>query len=196
MPLSDLKFRVQNEVGTGVPAEAVALALKDAARDFCSDSESWIEKIESVIDKTVTVYSAVGLNAADVKRIHHVKLLHASEDTAMFHQAYPIFQGRHTFWIVDGNSIEYTGSYLEQYDGGTMQIESVLIPEFNSDDLPEAFIQKNSAGLIAGACMKLAVQRGRPWADANLYQLHKAEYEKYVTRAINSVMDGKIKARM
>ena len=76
-----------------------------------------------------------------------------------------------------------------------MEIESVLVPEYNSDDLPDAFMQKNSAGLVAGACMKLAIQKGRPWADANLYQLHKAEYEKYVTRAINAAMDAKITAR-
>lgn len=179
--LNDLAFSVENEIGCKVPRPSVIRALRECGRDFCMQSESWIERFHYQIEKDLIGYDAAGMRDAIVRRILSVRLRKKNEPEELASET--------KYHLCNVNTVLIDRNILMRYDGGMIDIASVLIPTADSGNLPDEIIQRYRDGLVYGACARLARQRGRPWFSADLEKYYTDSYNAEITRAIADIAD-------
>lgn len=176
--LYDLSFHVENEL-SGVPEALVKFTLRSVLREFCRRTHTWTKKTYSRVCKEVRVYDAAGFADAEVLAVRQVLIRKAGQRKQDFENI------THSgFCKSEQNSLFFRPGVLDCYDGGDLIIESVLMPMFDSANVPADYISRHSGAIIAGTVAELAKQKSRPWFDADIHQIHSARYRELVNAAI------------
>ena len=171
--LSSLAFAVENECGCN-ERPAVYRALRDSARDFCVRSEGWIA--ESIFDNEPgsDVYDGAGANDAFVHKVLLVQYIRDGKRAELHEREYE---------LIDSNFIRLKKDHAET---DQVRIVAVLIPNPESEELPEELVMRYRDGLVYGACARLAGQVGKPWFSPELEQKYQLQFLREVTRAISA----------
>lgn len=170
--LSDLAFGTENASGCN-ERPVVLRALRDSAREFCRLSESWVRKYVYAVDEGIATYDAAGAEDAFVHRVLSVRLYRDRQEKP----------GREAeYELLDGNTLRIDKELLkgQKY----LKIESVLIPNPGSMNLPEETVLRNRDALLYGACARLMRQSGKPWFSAEMSEYYQQKFYGEIQRAI------------
>lgn len=166
--LNELAFSVETECGCN-ERPVVLRALRDAIRDFCIRSESWVYEIVHSCSGESS-FDCVGTNDAYVHRILDVfKIVNGN-----MHRISPVFYSLQNNMVL----IPKLGT------ADQVKIISVLIPNPDSAALPEEMLTRFHDGIVYGACMRIVRQAGKPWFSPELEQMFQLHYLREVTKAI------------
>ncbi|OGV36144.1 MAG: hypothetical protein A2020_12125 [Lentisphaerae bacterium GWF2_45_14] len=180
----DVVFDVQLEVPQ-VSTEAALRALRFALREFCIDSESWVEEIDKTIDEDVLSYDLTETYDADVHRLKSVKLRQLSS-SEIFDNICPLRTEKYS--LVEDYQLTFKESKdLTAYDGGTLRTKVVFRPRLNSGNAPVRIIERCAPGVIAKAVQGLFMQVGKPWSNPELASYWLQKYNSEITAALANV---------
>ncbi|MBO4633268.1 MAG: hypothetical protein J5858_15220 [Lentisphaeria bacterium] len=171
--LNELAFSVENECGCN-ERPIVLRALRDAARDFCIRSESWIGKFRYDNDSGNDFYDGAGALDAYVHRVLRVEFLHNKQCCRLHEREYE---------LADANMVKLKKEHKAE-NVSQIRIVSVLIPNAGSDKLPKELITLYRDGLVYGACSRIVRQVGKEWFSPELEQMFQVQYLREVTKAI------------
>lgn len=179
--LSELAFSVEIELASAVPRSSVIRALRECARDFCIRTESWIGRFHYLVEKDLAGYDAAGMRDAVVQRILSVRLRRKNEPEELASET--------KYHLCNVNTVLIDPRLRKDYDGGTIDIVSVLVPSASGGNPPPEIIERYRDGLVYGACARLARQKGRPWFDPQLAAHYADLCNEDITRAIAETID-------
>lgn len=170
--LNDLAFGVENASGCN-ERPAVLRALRDSAREFCRMSEIWVRKFLYRVEEGITTYDAAGAEDAFVHRVISVRLRRNRQEKC----------GQETeYELLDGNTIRIDRELLKNQK--YLEIESVLLPNPGSVNLPGEIVVRNRDALVYGACARLMRQAGKPWFSMEMAEYYQQKFFGEIQRAI------------
>ena len=167
--LNELAFSVETESGCN-ERPIVLRALRDAVRDFCIRSESWIFDIVHNCSGQNN-FDCVGTNDAYVHRILDVyKIVNGNT-----RRIKPVF-----YSLQEDNKLRIA----DLGDADQVKIRSVLIPNPDSSAFPDEMLTRFRDGIVYAACMRIVRQVGKPWFSPELEQMFQLNFLREVTKAI------------
>ena len=176
--LSDLAFSIETECGCN-ERSVVLRALRDSARDFCIDSESWIGNFVYAIDPDLNIYDGAGTEDGRVYRLLSVSV---SKDSVRY------YGSLHDYRLLRDGSVYVNRGFLNH--GDYVHIKTVLMPTPESENIPEWLLLRHRDGLIYGACSRICRQIGKPWFSMELSERYRMRYLQEVTFAIEHSAEG------
>ena len=172
MNLSELAFSVETECGCN-ERPMVLRALRDAARDFCIRSEAWIADSWYDNEPDADLYDGAGALDAYVHRILSVKYETNGNIRPLPQRDYE---------LVGSNMVKLKKPHPDAVS--TIRITAVLVPNPDSETLPDDLMIRFRDGIDYGACMRIVRQAGKPWFSPELEQMFNLNYLREVTKAI------------
>jgi hypothetical protein len=160
----------------------VKARIREAIRQFCSDTEAWTEKVvvDEVADQTDYPFTLTG--DAIVKRIISVKV--KTSETQEFDRIGE--QGFDSYDLSDdGRQIEFTDSATPKHDiDDGIQFKFALQPTMDCDVLSGDMVERYGYGIGALAKHKLMITPKTPYFSPDLAQYWFNEYKNARMEAI------------
>ena len=181
-----LQTRMVNEL-TGCPQALMVQALMDAARDFCTDSEAWQEELEPIdIVEAQLEYDLAPEYDAHIKRLIWVKLntedgvTNDVDPTPLDERLYELRLGDPEVLVLD-DSLEPTEDITD-----ALTVKAVLVPEFNSLDIAEWFLNRYWKGIVGKAMHSRMMDPNKRWTNPTRAAMY---YQQYMDELQNAGME-------
>jgi hypothetical protein len=158
----------------GCPDNIIMQQVQQGARDFCSDSEAWIEELDpiNIVSGTVTydLSKAYSYNA-DVHRILEVVYDDGTLDTSSYD-------------LVNQRYLELVTTPTSSLTDG-LEVKVALIPKYEATQMSEMFMTRYARGIMARAKMLLMLQPNKPWSNPDLAIYNKNIYENEIVDSVS-----------
>lgn len=174
--LAVLQTRMAVEL-RGCPEALRVQALMDAFGEFCRESEAWREELSAVdlVDGQVD-YNLVVPFAAGVHRIEWLKI---NTEDGVTDGIVPADIDPSLYELTPGDPDVVTlDDTLEPAEdiADALTLKVVLMPEFNSLDIAEWFLNRYWRGIRAKAMALRMIEPDKRWTNAARAQLYEREY--------------------
>lgn len=165
----------------------VIRALREAAQRFCFETETWKEPLEAIdVVANQLEYELSTTWQAEIKRIHTVYIKTAADVTAgRLGQQHDLSPDTYTpsTGIYRFSSAPSTTAIT---DG--MVITVVLVPNLQTDELPEYLVGLYGSAFVYGAITDMCSHKGAgPMYDADTARLYNNKWEKMKNAVMSEV---------
>lgn len=159
----------------GCDEKLMLLALRQAGRDFCKQSESWIYEFPAVnVVLGQTDYEYIAPYMSNIHRIVWVKY----DNTELELEDY-------TF--VEEKTLVLTNTPTSNITDG-LEVKVILRPKISSEQLPSWFLERYAEYIMAGAKSYLMMMPSKPFTNANLSDFYKKIYTDGISIAKREVI--------
>lgn len=192
--------------------------IRDTIRNWCHRTGLWwvdLDRITTIADQPDYDLSALlpsGNEEAEIEIIESVKYKEDGADDDQFRTLDPIRewvenQFRHGSWNFGQSGDPYEFFYREfdttlflnppPENGSTegLLIRVVLKPTHNATEVPDFFYNYYKTEIGVGVVASLMHLTNKPWSNEQLGDKKKAEYDSYVTMALQRKQSGYTKRR-
>jgi len=178
------------------PENLAALALREVSRLFFGVTEVWQKGLEPIdIIENVGQYAldpaerpGSGENEPEIRRIFRVRIS-GSEQSSSTYSLTPntLVPSTTTYSITFGDAYVPTTS-----SEGGLEVDVVLVPDWNSAYLPTYHRNRWGEALVAGTLARLQLQDGVPWANPNEGREEREKFYGFVSTAIKERYTGRV----
>ena len=174
----------------GCPINMVTLTLKRIARDFLAATEIWehtIEDIDLVEDQAVYPLLTDLFSAPTYEPVVHRILSVTVNDATIPLRQYKLNATTDPVDpapLVSKYEIEWEEDYVpDEDDADAMDVELVLVPDWNSESITTAIMTRWGEAFIAGTVGSLAGIQKKPWYNSELHVNKSYDYTAAKTSA-------------
>ena len=154
--------------------------LREAGRVFCERSEAWqhdIVPIDLVAEQTD--YAIVPSWDARINRILEVRI---NTEDGVDAGTEGALQDEDSYDFIPPSTLSFTAESTYSVTDG-LDVKVVLIPEPDSDDIDESFLDRWEWGIRALALSKMLLMKQRPWSDPDNALDFKQQYLTALNKA-------------
>ncbi len=165
----------------GCTPAMILQALQRANRQFCMDTEAWVEDRTLDIVADQTEYTLNPTWDADIRRVKELRLNNAENIAAgnMGHvQAPEFYQFQPPNTLVLEDEIKPSESVTKG-----LEIEVIIIPSLNATSIDPGFVEQWVDAIMGWAMHNLMTMERKKWSNPNRAQFYWLQYMKGWTRA-------------
>ena len=178
-----LQTRMVNEL-TGCPELLRVEALRDALRQFCEESNAWHETLSDIdIEDGVVEYNLIPEYDAHIQRIVAVRL---NTEDGVTDDVWPDPLDESLYSMTPGDpEVLVLDDSLEPADDitGALRVKASFVPEFNSLDIAEWFLNRYWEGIVARAMGIRMRDPNKRWTNAMRAEFYERDYRDRLQRA-------------
>lgn len=165
--------------------------LTDIYREFCMHSDALKTVRKVTLEKDVDVYPLLPIyNTTAIRHVSEVRLNRRRLDPGKDYR------------LIDGEPLKLCISFRHLPDpeeeiaaarrpelaiGGrkpsVLEIFTVEVPNYGSEDAPDWFIKKYAEAIAAGTIARLAAMTGKAWSDTAVASIEAQKYDGFLNEA-------------
>lgn len=154
--------------------------LREAGRVFCERSEAWEHDIVPVdLVEDQTDYTIVPSWDARINRILEVRI---NTEDGVDNGDEGALQDEDSYEFILPSTLSFTNAPSSSVTDG-LDVKVSLVPEPDSDDVDESFLDRWEWGIRALALSKMLLMKKRPWSDPDNALDFKQQYLTALNKA-------------
>lgn len=180
--LDDLYAQIKQYVPS-CPPNQIKLQLSRSVRDFFIKTEVWVARNSIGIEVGTTVYDLDFNSSVFVNKIYSAYI-----------DNYDVLD---EIELIDNVTIEVSSDFATNYDGYSVDVQSILSPFDLPCDIPSRMVNRYSDFFIAGAVMNITGIPSKLYTDPALEAKMAVKWQQGLDRAeIDSVTGNKRKVQV
>jgi hypothetical protein len=163
-------------------------ALRDGLFDFCVESEAWLEEVPAIdiVDGQLE-YNLIPEYDAHIHRITDVWILTEDQVTDETRPD-PLDASRYEMRAGDPEVLVLEDGLEPEADiDDALIVKAVLVPELNSLDIAEWFLNRYWRGIVARAKWIRMMDVGKRWSNPQRAAFYDAEFKGWIQKAKGEV---------